>query len=104
VPGVSRDSRWTVGWLPAGFSMSDRAADAAGAGRMPVEHLVYTDGLASVSVFIEYLDAQGEHLEGLSRMGAVNAYGTMVAGFQVTAVGEVPGGTVERIGRSVARR
>jgi sigma-E factor negative regulatory protein RseB len=93
-----------VGWLPAGFAMSDRATDPAAAGRMPVEHLVYTDGLASVSVFIEHLDAQGERLEGLSRMGAVNAYGTMVAGFQVTAVGEVPGGTVERIGRSVARR
>jgi sigma-E factor negative regulatory protein RseB len=99
-----RDSTWSVGWLPAGFAMSDRATDPAGAGRMPVEHLVYTDGLASVSVFIEHLDAQGERLEGLSRMGAVNAYGTMVAGFQVTAVGEVPGGTVERIGRSVARR
>jgi sigma-E factor negative regulatory protein RseB len=99
-----RDATWSVGWLPAGFTMSDRATDPAGAGRMPVEHLVYTDGLASVSVFIEHLDAQGERLEGLSRMGAVNAYGTMVAGFQVTAVGEVPGGTVERIGRSVARR
>lgn len=99
-----RDSNWSVGWLPAGFAMSDRATDPAGAGRMPVEHLVYTDGLASVSVFIEHLDAQGEPLEGRSRMGAVNAYGTMVAGFQVTAVGEVPGGTVERIGRSVARR
>lgn len=99
-----QESGWSVGWLPAGFTMSDRASDPAGAGRMPVEHLVYTDGLASVSIFIEHLDAQGERLEGLSRMGAVNAFGIMVAGFQVTAVGELPGGTVERIGRSVTRR
>jgi len=71
---------------------------------MPVEHLVYTDGLASVSVFIEHLEASGEHQEGTSRMGAVNAFGTMVDSFQVTVVGEVPEATVERIGRSVSRR
>ncbi len=99
-----RESDWRVDWLPDGFRMRDRATDPAGVGRMPVEHLVYTDGLASVSVFIEHLDAGGEALEGLSRMGAVNAYGVMVGGFQVTAVGEVPAETVERIGRAVARR
>ncbi len=103
-PPASRESDWQVGWVPPGFEMRDRATDPALVGRMPVEHLVYTDGLASVSVFIEHLDSAGERLEGLSRMGAVNAFGTMVDGFQVTAVGEVPGATVERIGRSVARR
>ncbi len=99
-----RDMSWSVGWLPPGFEMRDRATDPAGAGRMPVEHLVYTDGLASVSIFIEHLNPAGERLEGVSRMGAVNAYGSMVDGYQVTAVGEVPGVTVERIGRSVSRR
>jgi len=99
-----RASDWRVDWLPGGFRMRDRATDPAAAGRMPVEHLVYTDGLASVSVFIEHLDAGGESLEGISRMGAVNAYGVMVGGFQVTAVGEVPAATVERIGRAVSRR
>lgn len=39
--------------------MSDCASDPATAGRMPVEHLVYSDGLASVSIFIEHLDANG---------------------------------------------
>lgn len=100
----SEDSRWQVGWLPSGFRMRDRASDPAALGRMPVEHLVYTDGLASVSVFIEHLEAAGEHQEGTSRMGAVNAFGTMVESFQVTVVGEVPEVTVERIGRSVSRR
>ena len=99
-----RQSDWKVGWLPSGFTMHDRAMDPASLGRMPLEHLVYTDGLASVSVFIEHLDAAGERLEGPSGMGAVNAYGTMVESFQVTVVGEVPRATVERIGRSVSRR
>lgn len=100
----ARESGWKVAWLPPGFRMRDHALDPSGIGRMPLEHLVYTDGLASVSVFIEHLDAAGERLEGMSRMGAVNAYGTMIDSFQVTVVGEVPESTVERIGRSVSRR
>jgi len=99
-----RESRWQVAWLPPGFRMRDRATEPPALGRMPLEHLVYTDGLASVSVFIEHLDAAGERLEGTSRMGAVNAFGTMVDSFQVTVVGEVPEETVLRIGRSVTRR
>ncbi len=98
------ESQWTVAWVPEGFQMSDRASDPAGAGRMPLEHLVYTDGLASVSVFIEHLDTNNVPQEGLSSMGVVNAYGRMVDGFQVTAVGEVPAATVERVGRSVGQR
>lgn len=99
-----RESTWAVNWLPAGFAMQDRATDPAALGRMPVEHLVYTDGLASVSVFIEHLKAAGDGLEGISGMGAVNAFGIMLDGFQVTAVGEVPEATVERIARSVVKR
>jgi sigma-E factor negative regulatory protein RseB len=100
----AQESLWRVQWLPPGFEMRDQATDPAAYGRMPVEHLVYTDGLASVSVFIEQMKTAAEPLEGLSRMGAVNAFGAMVDGFQVTAVGEVPADTVERIGRSVGRR
>jgi sigma-E factor negative regulatory protein RseB len=100
----ARDSLWAVNWLPAGFSMQDRATDPAALGRMPVEHLVYTDGLASVSVFIEHLKAIGDNLEGISRMGAVNAFGIMVDGYQITAVGEIPAAAVERVALSVARR
>ena len=101
---ADRESSWTVNWLPAGFEMQDRATDPAALGRMPVEHLVYTDGLASVSVFIEYLKAAGDGLEGISRMGAVSAFGIMLDEYQVTAVGEVPAAAVERIARSVVKR
>lgn len=97
-------SEFSVSWLPPGFEMADRQTDPAAAGRMPVEHLVYTDGLTTVSVFIESLKKPGDALDGLSSMGAVNAYGLMLNGYQVTAVGEVPPATVENVARSVARR
>jgi len=97
-------SSWAVEWVPEGFEMADSSTDPAGFGRMPVEHLVYNDGLTSVSVFIEKLKPGNKPLDGLSSMGAVNAFGFMIDGYQVTAVGEVPGVTVERVGRSVHRR
>ncbi len=95
---------WYPGWLPEGFELSDVARDPILASRDPVEHLVFSDGLASVSVFIEQLDAASEPLAGLDTMGAVNAYGRMVEDYQITVVGEVPAVTVERVSRSIVRR
>jgi sigma-E factor negative regulatory protein RseB len=95
---------WYPGWLPDGFELSDVARDPILASRDPVEHLVFSDGLASVSVFIEQLDAASEPLDGLDTMGAVNAYGRMVEDYQITVVGEVPAITVERVSRSIVRR
>jgi len=59
------------------------------------EHFVLSDGLASVSVYVES-DPQGG-LEGDTRIGAIHAAGRRVAGHQVTVVGEVPLQTVEAV-------
>ena len=53
-----------------------------------MEHWVYSDGLASVSIFIETADAN-RALDGTSSIGAVNAYGRRIDNYQVTVVGEV---------------
>ena len=84
--------------------MSDHARDPILESRDPVEHLVYSDGLASLSVFIERLSTTGKPLDGLDSMGAVHAYGAMVDEFQITVVGEVPAATVTRVAGSVTRR
>lgn len=96
--------QWGVGWLPRGFEMSSRGFDPASLSRMPVEHRVYSDGLASLSVFIERLNAAAEPLDGHSNMGAINAYGRVLDTFQITVVGEVPSITVERVADSVVKR
>lgn len=97
------ESQWEVTWLPDGFMMSDHADNPVPTSRMPVQQMVYTDGLASLSVFIEHLDSAGEPLEGLSVMGALNAYGRLLDGYQVTVVGEVPASTVQSVAGSVVR-
>jgi len=61
---------------------------------------VFTDGLATMSVYIE--KALSDKLfEGGSQMGAIHVFGTNVNGFQITAVGEVPAQTVKRVAQSV---
>ena len=94
---------WKVAWLPEGFMMADQAEGPMPTGGTPVKQMVFTDGLASLSVFIEPL---GDHepLDGLSTMSALNAYGLILEEHQVTVVGEVPPATVEAVARSVARQ
>ncbi|MEJ2391185.1 MAG: MucB/RseB C-terminal domain-containing protein [Gammaproteobacteria bacterium] len=91
---------WLVQELPRGF-----VNDATHYQRMPdkmlVEHMIFSDGLASVSVFIEKDKHKDSSLLGASSMGAVNAYSRVLGDYHITAVGEVPQRTVRMIGESV---
>jgi sigma-E factor negative regulatory protein RseB len=92
---------WQAGSLPPGFKLSlSDVQRVAGAGH-PVRHLVYSDGLASVSVFAELISPGRKLLLGPSRVGAVNAYGRTVNGRHLTVVGEVPAITVEMIAKAM---
>lgn len=71
----------------------------------PVGQVVYSDGLAAVSVFIEPLAGRADTPPmGLASMGAVNVYTREVANHLVTVVGETPAASVQRIGNTVAYR
>lgn len=98
----NHESKWKIGWLPAGFALVAQSRDLLPNSKMPVEHMVYSDGLSSVSIFIERVGhTQRGHLSGFSSMGAVNAYGTIQALHYLTLVGEVPHVTVEQMGKSI---
>jgi sigma-E factor negative regulatory protein RseB len=67
--------------------------------------VVYSDGMAAVSVFIEPLEAKGEPARtGLSSMGAIHIYTREVANHMVTVVGEAPAVSVQRIANAVEYR
>lgn len=93
--------RWRMESLPPGFILQTRKHRLKKAGNATVEQLIYSDGMASVSVFIEPRQNE-EMLHGLKRRGALNVYGKAFKDFQITVVGEVPGRTVELIAESVA--
>ena len=66
----------------------------------PVRQIVYSDGLAAVSVFIEPLEGRTPPT-GLATLGAINIYTREVAHHMVTVVGEAPAASVKRIADGV---
>ncbi len=91
--------RWQVNDLPDGFQLS--VANRQSEDDSAREHLVYSDGLASVSVFVEPIVEDEPVSSGLATMGGSNAFSTTVEGYQVIVVGEVPKPTVRMIGESM---
>ncbi len=113
------EAGWKVGHLPKGFMLTQstrrysqppsvddnkRIADTLSDTSSPeLLHMVYSDGLASVSVFIEVNQGDGKHLQGESSMGAVNAFGNAVGDYFATVVGEVPAKTVQLMAQSMVK-
>lgn len=91
---------WQVTKLPPGFKRDYQRRLKMSNNRTPSNQLVYSDGLASISVFIED-STDDSNLVGRSNMGAVNAHGKTFKGYHVTAVGEVPHATVKMVSESV---
>ncbi len=96
-------SQWKVQWMPVGFSMESTNKQLFSGIKKPVEHLVYSDGLATVSLYIEKVDtnAKDKVMNGYVSLGAVNAYTHSQEDYQVTVVGELPAKTVHKIASSV---
>ena len=64
--------------------------------------MVYSDGLAAVSVFIEPMHDGADPVQsGTASLGAINIYTREVANHLVTVVGETPAASVQRIGNAV---
>jgi sigma-E factor negative regulatory protein RseB len=92
---------WRAKTVPGGFKLSAATQSPMAGSDTPVEHLVYSDGLATVSVFIEDPKTQAEVGEGFFTVGSTNAYSLTLSGRKVTAMGEVPRQTVRTIASSL---
>ena len=99
--GVKADPAWSIADAPPGFVLSSNVKRPVAASEEPVQHMILTDGLASVSVFIATTEPEEDIYEGLTHTGALHAYARVTRGHQVTVVGEVPAETVRRIGESL---
>jgi len=95
---------WEAMRLPPGFRLTTRGQQAMPGAKQAVSHLVFTDGIASVSVFVEARETTAPPMEGTTQLGSSSAFSTMVDGHQVTAVGEVPPNTVRFIATQVKPR
>lgn len=86
--------------LPGGYHKVSESYRALPMNDSPVSHVMISDGMASISVYVEYTDKPIEE-SGLTSMGAMNAYGRTLGNAVVTVVGEVPSDTVKSIGDAV---
>ncbi len=102
-PLPKADLRFQIGWVPPGFTMA--AADVR---RKPstlkdVNTMMYSDGIAAFSVFIEDMPPAGAG-SVISRNGATVAVTHLAKENKphlITVVGELPTGTAKRIAQSV---
>lgn len=91
---------WSVTDLPEGFTLQTDRAQTLSNRETPVRHMVFSDGMATVSVYIEQHDAP-DPLEGPMSMGGVNIHARIRDGVQTLVVGQVPAATVRRISTSL---
>lgn len=90
--------------LPPGFKKLSEKVKPMPMDGNPVHHAVLSDGVASVSVYVELLGEKRAHeaYHGETSMGAVHAFAHLLDNAYVTAVGEAPAQTVRKIAEAVS--
>lgn len=104
---ASLDAPADIAWKvtpPPGYVQVQQAVRPLPGKKAPVTHLIFSDGLAVLSLFIEPVDPEMPRLRGLSAEGAIGAYAREVDGHTVTTMGEVPNVALIVTGNSVARK
>lgn len=101
IQGTLHDDGWSIGQLPPGFRKTEQVKHMFPGKAFPVDHMVFWDGFASISLFIEPM-AQGmvPKVGGYSQ-GATNVQVSVHDGHQVVVMGEVPAMTVNQISNSI---
>lgn len=98
---------WRVRWIPSGFHLISTDFRQPTSERKGISTLVYSDGLAAFSVFIEAMPEAGAG-SVISRSGATVVLTHLASGGNgdhlVTVVGEVPIGTARRIASGVTQQ
>lgn len=98
---VKHTSDWVVGNLPPGFNKIDQLRFTPPGKKRTVNQMIFSDGIASVSLFIEEIKKGHKAHRGHKNMGSTNLCANVIDGYQVTVVGEVPHKTVRQIAQSV---
>jgi sigma-E factor negative regulatory protein RseB len=94
-------SGWQVDALPAGFKKIMELRRPLPEHNVPAIQIVFSDGLAGISVFIDVMDSDEDDHPGLSSQGAIQVYRKVSGSYLVTVVGEVPPRTVMQVADSV---
>ncbi len=92
---------WRVASEVPGFKLTSAVRRHLGEAHGDVVHMVFSDGLASMSVFIEPLTESAKKTLGATTSGPVNIYTRRIGGHLVTALGETPARAVQVLADAV---
>lgn len=100
VPATEADN-WTMSQLPQGFHKIEQVRRMSPMRNVVVTHLVFCDGLTTVSLFFEPADKTVTRKQGIMTQGATSMYVTTVADHQVVVLGEVPPATAIQFANAI---
>jgi sigma-E factor negative regulatory protein RseB len=93
-------SDWRFEVLPAGFQVMTHTRQILDENKKGPEQITLSDGLVSVSVYIEK-NSQSRKVSKAGQFGGVNGYMRAVNDYLVIVVGEVPAETTRLIGDAI---
>jgi sigma-E factor negative regulatory protein RseB len=95
---------WVIANLPPGYRKIDHILISVPGKKSPINQLIFSDGIASVSLFIEPMLKGMRPKMGHKVMGSTNICANVIDGYQVVVVGEVPKETVMQISKAISFR
>ena len=98
------DTGWVVNNPPPGFRKAAELKRTLPGRGQPVSQLIFSDGLASVSVFVEANPSPGRTAEASTEDGTTTFFVRPMGDQLVTVLGEVPLVAAQQVGRSVGHR
>jgi sigma-E factor negative regulatory protein RseB len=93
---------WEVARPPPGFTF--RSARRSREAIEGAQHLIYSDGLASVSIYVEPRAESSSEMTTLAGRGTMNIYTYSDNDWQFTVLGDVPVATVTAIAQQLVRK
>ena len=101
-PAVTRvTDDWIVAQLPSGYRKIEHVQRAVPGKAGLVDQVIFSDGIASVSLFIEPIGKGTRPKMGHMLIGSTNICANVIDGYQIMVVGEVPAETVQQIAKAV---
>lgn len=101
----AEESPWILTAPLPGYTLKSIVKRPLGRERGDILHLVFSDGLAAISVFVEPIDPDRSAAMGLGPLasGPINIYKRTVDDHLITVLGEVPLRAVQRLGDGMER-
>jgi sigma-E factor negative regulatory protein RseB len=108
MPETSGPEAFVINALPKGFKQIFFSRKPLHNTEQPVDHVLLSDGFASVSIYLETkkapLAVETDMPDGIHSVGAINSISRTLTYSQLTVLGEVPVATVKYISDAVQLR